>query len=66
MCWVSAWTFRWFQGLGKDQLAVSDYVKGMSIVGADGIETNYTFPSDDQDNDNALKVIRNHKFHVFS
>ncbi|CAB4018459.1 FAD linked oxidase domain-containing [Paramuricea clavata] len=42
-------------GVGKDQLAVSDYVKGMSIVGANGEEAVYTFPSDDQDNDNALK-----------
>ena len=45
-----------FQGVGKDQLAVSDYVKGMTIVGADGNETKYEFPSKNPDLDNALKV----------
>ncbi|XP_028399847.1 uncharacterized protein LOC114523183 [Dendronephthya gigantea] len=42
-------------GVGKDQLAVSDYVTGMSIVGANGKESEYTFPSGNPDHDNALK-----------
>ncbi|XP_028399849.1 uncharacterized protein LOC114523184 [Dendronephthya gigantea] len=42
-------------GVGKDQLAVSDYVTGMSIVGANGKESHYTFPSGNPDHDNALK-----------
>ena len=46
-----------FQGVGKDQKSVSDYVAGMSIVGADAKEVTYDFAeSGDLDRVNSLKV----------
>ena len=46
---------------------MSDYVTGMTIVGANGKECDYRFPSDNPEHDNALKVINQamtHKTHM--
>ena len=46
-----------FQGVGKDQKSVSDYVTGMSIVGVDAKEVTYDFAEmTDPDRVNSLKV----------
>ena len=46
-----------FQGVGRDQKSVSDYVTGMSIVGADAKEVTYDFAATaDLDTVNSLKV----------
>jgi len=42
-------------GVGKDQKSVSDFVSGMSIVGADGQEKNYDSTNTTREKLNALK-----------